>query len=241
MPAWHNPVVGAWFDWYCRHALRRHFYAVREYGEAGPTPGRIGPRLVVAATHASFWDGIVLNWWLRRLGWRRRWCVVDAVQVRKHPFFRRIGGFGVERHDPADGRRAVRYAAARLAEADEETPAALVIFPQGRIVPPRLAFEAEAGAWLIARAADAPLLPLALAYEFWEEQRPELLIGVGGVDAGFGRTPRREAMDGLVRTTIDLRSRLVEESNQNAAGRVILRGRRSIKDLKFSNVVRPDT
>ena len=44
-----------WFDWYAGHAIRRHFHAVRQYGGDGPLPG---DRIVVAATHQSFWDGI---------------------------------------------------------------------------------------------------------------------------------------------------------------------------------------
>ena len=155
--------------------LRRHFFAVRDYGDAadGPTPARVGPRLIVAATHASFWDGIVMNWWLRRLGWRTRWCMVDAAQVRRHPFFRRVGGFGVERGDGRDGRRAVRYAASLLSAATLEKPAALVVFPQGRIVHPSRPIDVEPGVWFVAKAADTPVLPVSLAYDFWEEQRPD--------------------------------------------------------------------
>ena len=230
LTAWHNPLVCRWFDWYCASALRRHFYAVRGYGR-GPTPGEAGPRLVVAATHQSFWDGIVLNWWLKSLGWRRRWCMIDAEQVCLHPFFRKIGGFGVERGDPADARRSVRYAASLLDDATPREPAALVIFPQGRIVHPALPIEIEPGVWFVARAADAPVLPLALAYELWEEQRPELLIRPGELQRDFARLSRRQGTGVLCGTMASLRRVLTGDSAANSPGDLLLHGRRSIKDL----------
>ena len=220
LKSWHNPLVCRWFDWYCGVALRRHFYAVREFDGGGPTPSQIGPRLVVAATHQSFWDGIVLNWWLKSLGWRDLWCVSAAEQVRRHPFFRRVGSCGVERGDPTDGLRVVRFTASRLREASPARPAALVIFPQGRIVHPSLPIAVEAGATLIARVADAPLVPVALAYDFWEEQRPELLIAAG---------PPRPA--NLREALVALRSQLAQAAAANLPGRLLLQGRKSIKDL----------
>ena len=140
-----------WFDWYAGHAIRRHFHAVRQYGGTEPMPERCGGRVVVAATHQSFWDGIALDWWLRRLGWRRRHCLIDARQVRRHPFFRRVGGFGVDLDDPADRLRGLRHAAGLLRQSGE--PAALVIFPQGRIEPAggEVADDLGRGARLIAR------------------------------------------------------------------------------------------
>ena len=229
LTSWHNPLVCRWFDWYCASSLRRHFYAVRGYGD-GPTPAAAGPRLVVAATHQSFWDGLVLNWWLKSLGWRDLWCVSAAEQVRRHPFFRRVGSCGVERGDPADGLRVVRFTASRLRRASPARPAALVVFPQGRIVHPSLAVEVEAGAGLIARAAAAPVLPLALHYDFWEEQRPELLIAPGTAE-GLSRTSRKKVADGLQADLVGLREKLFQVSSANVPGSLLLQGRRSIKDL----------
>ena len=171
-----------WFDAYCRFALWRRFHAIRLYGEPLPTPGE---RLVVAATHASFWDAIVLNDLLRRGGWRRRLAFVDARQVRRHPFFTRAGGFGVDLDEPADRRRGVRYGVRLLREATE--PAALAIFPQGRIEPDGASVDGlPRTPQVIARRSDAKLVHVALRYAFWFDPRPELLVATGDSLAAAG-------------------------------------------------------
>ncbi|MEM7807354.1 MAG: lysophospholipid acyltransferase family protein [Planctomycetota bacterium] len=239
-------LTTAWFDRYCRFALWRHFHAVRVYRDdasslsvipsaaEGPRrgPQRVGdqarsfdslrslrmtegtPRLVVAATHQSFWDGIVLNDLLRRFGWRRRFVMIDQKQVDRHGFFPRIGGFGVDLDDPADRRRAIGYASSLLREADE--PAALVVFPQGRIEPDDADLSSVSRSpELIGRRADAPLMHVAIRYRFWFAQRPEVLVATGD----------------------DLRSAgamLDSACRDFAPGEVVLRGRRSIKDWRLS-------
>ncbi|MEM1011362.1 MAG: lysophospholipid acyltransferase family protein [Planctomycetota bacterium] len=240
-------LTTAWFDRYCRFALWRHFHAVRVYRDdasslsvipsaaEGPRRGsRVEerdqarsfdsprslrmtegtPRIVVAATHQSFWDGIVLGDLLRRFGWRRRFVMIDQKQVDRHPFFPRIGGFGVDLDDPADRRRAIGYASSLLREANE--PAALVIFPQGRIEPDDADLSAVSRSpELIARRADAPVLHVAIRYRFWFAQRPEVLVATG---------------DDLPSARVILD----DACRDFAAGQVLVRGRRSIKDWRLS-------
>ncbi len=214
-------VARTWFDWYCRFTLRRHFHAVRGYGPPLPAPASPDDRIVVAATHQSFWDPIVLNALLARLGWRRI-AMIDARQVRRHPFFRRCGGFGVELDDPADRRRGVRYAIDQLRYADAAT--SLVIFPQGRIEPPGVGLKGcGAGATLIARRADAKLVWAALDYPFWFAQRPEVLVATGDSLAAAHELARRATLD-------------------YDPGRLLLggRGRGSIKNLRVRRSPIPD-
>ena len=212
-------LTRAWFDWYCPFALRRHFHATRGYGEPLPTATSPGDRLVVAATHQSFWDPIVLNALLAKLGWRRI-AMIDRRQVRRHPFFRRCGGFGVDLDDPADRRRALRYAIDQLRSATHAT--ALVIFPQGRIEPPGVGLDGpSAGAELIARRASARLVWLALDYPFWFAQRPEVLVATG---------------DSLA----DAHERVRQATLQYDPGRRLLGGRGSIKNLRLRRAPSPD-
>ena len=212
-------IVRRWFAWYCRHALRRHFHAVRGYGEPLPAAGAATDRLVVAATHQSFWDPIVLNALLADLGWRRV-AMIDARQVRRHGFFQRCGGFGVELDDPADRRRGARYAVDLLRAAEAAT--ALVIFPQGRIEPPGVSLDGgAAGAEWIARRAGARLVWLALDYPFWFAQRPEALIATGASLADAHRVVRRA-------------------THAYDPGRLLLGGRGSIKDVRLRPSPPPD-
>ena len=201
LPARPNRLVARWFDGWCRRALRRSFHAAHLYlpdggaawDDADPSAGRL-----YIANHASFWDGVLLYWLLRRrlgtAGRRRVYAMVDAEQVAEHPFFRRCGAFSVDRSDARDGLAAVAYAADRLAEG-----AAVVIFPQGAIAPADrrpLGFEGGLGR-IVARCPSAAVVPVGLRYEFWLEQRPEAMVAVGralrfgNLRADAGRPPRR--------------------------------------------------
>ena len=190
LPARPNRLVMAWFDHWSRGALRRHFHRVHVYPEtpgawesAGAAFDPAVPRIYVA-NHSSFWDGVLLNHLVRRRqakpGGRRRrqplYCMIDEVQVRRHPFFRRLGGFSVDRTRPRDGLAALDYAANLL-----RGGASVVIFPQGAIRPNDerpLRFEPGV-ARLIERVPAARVVPVALRYEFWVEQRAEALVRWG--------------------------------------------------------------
>lgn len=179
LPAKPNMLVQLWFDLWCRQAMRQHFNRLHLYPQSESTWGRFDPTVsrIYVANHSSFWDGIILYHLIRNFRRQRLYCMIDEEQVRRHPFFRRVGGFSVNRHSPRDAFRAVDYAATLLARA----PAALVIFPQGRIehndIRP-LALEGGI-ARLIERCPAARVVPVAIRYEFWIEQRAEAMIRLG--------------------------------------------------------------
>ena len=218
LPALPNPIVRLWFDRYCGHALRKHFHRVHVYGSVPFDPGR--PTLYVA-NHAGFWDPIVIN---RLIHVERRqpaFAMSDVVQVRKHPFFRRVGAFSVDRTSPRDGMRAVRYAAEVLTAG----PNAVVVFPQGGVAsadarPVRFEGGVER---ILSLAPGAAVVVIALRYEFWQDQRPVALV-----DVSAGRS----------RTTDGLREQLTERMDASAAAgrdyrpgdRVLVRGRTSISE-----------
>ncbi|MGF1634486.1 MAG: lysophospholipid acyltransferase family protein [Phycisphaerae bacterium] len=226
LPAKPNPLVTWWFDRWCATNLHNSFSAIRLYGDLAPLAAGV-PTLLVA-NHVSFWDGIVLNWLLRKHSRLPRYCMIDERQVIEHPFFRRIGGFSVRRGDPRDGLAAMAYARQRLAE-----PAVVVIFPQGRIVPIRrrpLAFERGVGRLLEAAAA-AQVLLVALHYEFWEEQRPELLVRIEK-QPDMAAMPRSRRPQMLETRLGELLDELEAACLARDPGRVLLEGKVSISRWK---------
>ncbi len=197
LPAIPNPLVRLWFDWYCGHALRSHFHRVHLYGDVPHDAGR--PTLYVA-NHVGFWDPIVINHLIRRERPQAAFAMSDVVQVRRHPFFRRVGAFSVDRTRPRDGMRAVRHAADLL----NGGPNAVVIFPQGGVQPADarpVRFEGGA-ARVLALAPAAAVVVVAVRYEFWTDQRPELLVDVSA---------------GTSRDTDGLRRQLTERMDAVAA------------------------
>ena len=217
LPAVPNPIVRAWFGWYCGHALRRHFSAVHVYGSVPFDPGR--PTLYVA-NHVGFWDPIVLNRLIRVERPQPAFAMAELPQVVKHPFFRRAGAFSVDRTSARDGLRAVRYAADRLNDG-----AAVVIFPQGAARPPDerpIRFEGGVER-ILSLTPSTAVVVVAVRYEFWLDQRPVALVDVS---AGESRTT-----EGLRRQLTGRVDAVTAAGRERRPGdRLLVEGRRSISE-----------
>jgi len=229
LPAKPNSLVVAWFDWWCLKAMREQFRRVHLYGQSAgalecfaPTKSRI-----YSGNHHSFWDGIILNYLCRGYGLGRM-CMIDQVQVEKHPFFRRIGGFSVDRASPRDGMAAVKYAADQL---NGPNLIAMFIFPQGKIHPPAQPLEYQNGIGHIVRQAPVPLVPMALRYAFWGEQRAEAMVWIG--DPLYPKGSPREATQ-LLKRKIELGQSVLAEADaqQRPGDRVGMEGKVSISHWK---------
>lgn len=218
LPAIPNPLVRLWFDWYCGHALGKHFRRVHLYGDVPFDPGR---STLYVANHVGFWDAIVINHLIRRLWPQPAYAMSELAAVQKHPFFRRVGAFSVDPEDFRDGLRAVRHAADLL----NSGPNAVLIFPQGGARPAaerpvRFAGGVER---ILALAPAAEVVVIALRYEFWIDQRPELMV-----DLSVGTS----------RTTVGLQSQLTDRMDalaaaglaQRAGDRILVNGRSSISE-----------
>lgn len=231
LPAIPNVLVQVWFDAWCHHAMRKQFNRLHLFPQSEGAWNTFDPDVsrIYAVNHSSFWDGIILNHLIRRFRRQRTYCMIDEVQVRRHPFFRRVGGFSVNRENPRDGLRAIEYAAALL----NASPCAVLLFPQGRIEHNDSPLRLESGvARLIQSCPMARVVPVSLRYEFWIEQRAEVLI----------RFQDELSLHGLSRSQIMERIRIALGSGLDdlrAIGRkmqpgdpVLFRGQRSISHWK---------
>jgi 1-acyl-sn-glycerol-3-phosphate acyltransferase len=209
-------IVQSWFDWYCRFALRKHFHALRLYGDVPFDPLR--PTLY-AGNHSSFWDVIVTSHLIRRHRRQRAFCMADAVQVRRHPFFRKVGAFSVDRSSRLDGGRALLHAVDLL----NAGPNAVVIYPQGKAQHWSKPVDFEPGLGrVLERAPEAAVVIVALRYEFWLDQRPEVLVDLS--------TPVERTAAGIREQLTKRLTMLGEAGREFRPGTILLEGRRSIDD-----------
>lgn len=169
--------VGWFRAWFARHAegrIRAHFSVAHVSGlERLTAPD--APTLVVS-NHQSWWDPLVAIWLVDRLARLDGYAMMDARNLARLPFFRRVGAFGVALDSPEGRSAALRYAGGLL-----DRPARLVwIFPQGRELPGPgpLAFRPGA-AVLSQRLPGARVLPVALAYAHLGREAPELFVHIG--------------------------------------------------------------
>jgi 1-acyl-sn-glycerol-3-phosphate acyltransferase len=227
LPARKTPPIEAMiYRTLVRPALRRTFHRVALHGyESRPRPEL--PTLVYGS-HPSWWDGY-MAFLMSREVWRcESYLMMEEPQLRRYGFFRYCGAFSVDRHDPREGMRAVRYAADLL----RGSRRVVWIFPQGEIVPndrrPLVTF--SGAAHVAKRAAPVCCVPMALRFEFGGEQRPEALIRLGEphvVAAAADARALHHEMDQRLLNEMDaLRDDVL--SGATAGYRTILKGRESV-------------
>ena len=132
------------FDLYCRYLFRRRFRNADFRVHYKPVPGS---RTIFFLNHHSWWDALIPIYMNQRyFGQRARGMMLEE-QLRKYPFFRKLGVFSIRKGDPASAIRSLRYSMQSLSEPDN----GIYIFPEGGIHPFRMddwAFEPGL-AWLV--------------------------------------------------------------------------------------------
>jgi 1-acyl-sn-glycerol-3-phosphate acyltransferase len=227
LPAKPNLFIQGWFNWYCRFALRKFFHRVHLFGNVPFDPKR---STIYVVNHASFWDVIAVNFLIHSRRRQPIYCMSDIVQMRRHPFFRRVGAFSVDRTNPRDGLRAIAYAADLL----NRSPCSVVMFPQGKIEPAdQRPIRFERGiARLMDRCPDATVVMVTLRYEFWLDQRAELLMDLSSV--GDKSIPLMEMQ------MISRLDKLASAGKEFGVGdQILLTGRKSIQQWDWSKPITP--
>lgn len=175
IPARRSPAMLAFFDRYVARYLRRRFHRVRLWPtpDAQATPK--GPR-IFAMNHASWWDVLVGYTLARRVIRAESYAPMDEAQLARYRILSRLGVYSVDRGSVAGIREFLRYSTERLREG-----AALWITPQGEITPHwrrPVRFQAGLG-HLVTHVPGVAVVPVAVAYEFMDEPRPEILVKLG--------------------------------------------------------------
>ncbi|HEY8966633.1 MAG TPA: lysophospholipid acyltransferase family protein [Candidatus Methylacidiphilales bacterium] len=173
-----NALVDGLFYAYGMRRLRRAFHGVHLRGGVHLTPAALPPGRPVLAvvTHAGWWDLFVLHRLTRLLRHKVHYGMMEERNLRPHRFLRALGLFSVELETPGKAALGLRRAARLLQRPD----ALLWLFPQGRIEAQGVPQAVRPGAaWLARRAPGALVLPFAIRYEFFREERPAVLIEAG--------------------------------------------------------------
>lgn len=169
-----------WFNaWFARHArarIQRTFGRVLVAGLDQARAVTAGSPVLAVANHTTWWDALVALYSSELLLGCDGYAMMDAANLRRVPFFRRVGAFGVDLDDPADGARAIRHAARLL----DRGGRALWIFPEGQERSPFARLSLRPGAAQIARVAKGVVVvPVGLRYVFGASEQPDLWIAIG--------------------------------------------------------------
>jgi len=177
IPARKSTSFSTLFAWDTARRLRASFGEMRTRGILELAAVAREEPVVVVSNHVAWWDPLVIFHLVHGLLGLDGYSMMDARNLHALPFFSRIGAFGVDLEDPADGARAIRYAAKLL-----DRPGRLVwLFPQGRERPVTARpLDFRPGAAAIARVAkQARVFGAGLRYEHGANPAPSLFVSIG--------------------------------------------------------------
>lgn len=171
-----TPLALRFFDRYVVRYLCRRFHRVHLWGRPADLALPPGRPLLFVMSHASWWD-VLVGYYLARHVFRvESYAPMDEAQLARYRVLSRIGVYSVDRGSATGLRAFVRYTTDLLAPGR-----AVWITPQGGIVSNwRRPVEFQAGVGhLVRRVPGVAVVPVAVAYEFLEEPRPEIFVRVG--------------------------------------------------------------
>lgn len=157
--------------------VQNRFYAFRYKGDEGVLEK--GVPTILYAPHSNWWDGSVLYNITHRIFHKEIRLMIE--ELNRFPLLRRGGAYSVCKKSPQSAMKALQYSVDVVGDLKNM----LCIFPQGIIRPPHyrpmvfqtgLAYIAQKS---VARYGKINLVPVALDYCFFRDNRPEVVVTFG--------------------------------------------------------------
>lgn len=187
IPAAHADWFAKGFGAYNRRLIAKRFHALRLALGSREVLTAINsePRpVIITLNHASWWDPLVmLALGSLLMPSRRGIAPIDAEQLRRFTFFRKLGLFGIDPDDPASMSAMLDYVLAWFRANQRPT---LALTTQGRFTDVREPIVNRPGAAAVAARlgpGDCAVLSIAIEYAFWQDQRPEIFVRAALIDA----------------------------------------------------------
>lgn len=223
IPARHWSAFETLFSVYASWTLKRHFHAIHVRGSL---PRTMAPLLVVSQ-HIGWWDPILFFYLSRSRFPGKHFVMMDEANLRRLGFFRWLGAFGIDRSGEMAALDGMRYAMDRL----KEHGSRVWVFPQGKLQPADLRpLGCHPGAVWLARRSRAPVVAVAIRYEFREAQHPEAFVSFGEPTLLESHATTQDPVEDLLTKEADRLQMAVWNRQLDGFDRV-MNGRRSISAL----------
>ena len=187
-----NDILDALLFLYFRRLARRAFHTIAGRGFEHLRNLPPDRPVLLFCNHTNWWDGLILYLLTRQMRHKSVYCMMEEKQLKHYRFFTWLGAFSVDLSSPLRSAVALRYAQ-RLLQRKET---AIWIFPQGKLCRPSDPVEIRPGTdYLAKNSPHALLVPVAMRYEFFREDRPNVLIEIGRPYAAVESTESRLAAE----------------------------------------------
>lgn len=196
--------------------LQNRFFAFRYKGAEEIMEK--GVPTILYAPHCNWWDGIVMYNITHRIFHKEIRLMIE--ELNRFPLLRRGGGYSVNKKSPQSAMKALQYSVDVVGDLKN----ILCIFPQGIIRPPHYRpFEFQTGLAYIAQNAvkrygKVNLVPVAVDYCFFRDNRPEVVVNFGQklslTDSKIDRKALTHLLERNMTETCD------EQFHEIAAGKV---------------------
>lgn len=128
--------------------------------------------------------------------------MMEDKQMIKHPFFRKLGAFSINREDKRHSLTALKYALKSF----ERPSASLYIYPEGTITPTGSPMQFEGGlAWLSGKLPKVDVVPIGIYIHTIRRDKPELHLQAGApvrTDTSFSNSEQthhfEQALEGII-------------------------------------------
>jgi 1-acyl-sn-glycerol-3-phosphate acyltransferase len=183
-----NDILDSFLFVYFRWLLRRAFHTLGARGLENLRQLPADRPVILFCNHTNWWDGLIIYLLTRQMPHKAGYCMMEEKQLKHYRFFTWLGAFSVDLSNPLRSAVALRYAQRLL----QRSETAIWIFPQGKLCRPSEPVEIKPGTdYLAKNSPHAVLVPVAMRYEFFRDDRPNVLVEIGrpfpAVDCGEGR------------------------------------------------------
>ncbi|MGD9487363.1 MAG: lysophospholipid acyltransferase family protein [Calditrichaceae bacterium] len=216
------------FEKYLNRLLKNHFYSINVLSEY-PVIKTDLP-LIIIPNHSTWWDGFLIYHLNKRIFGRRMFVMMEEKQLKKFPFFSKLGAFGVNAKSVKSILKSLKYANSILKNAESM----LCVFPQGvleRWHKRPVKYKRGIEKIVESMEGDSVLLPLGIRAEFTGEQRPEIFLNFGkSMLVNKTNFPGIQALESQHERLLDQLENKVKNGDK---GEKIFTGKKSLSESKL--------
>ncbi|HAC14612.1 MAG TPA: hypothetical protein DCE78_01525 [Bacteroidetes bacterium] len=174
IPANENKFVIWFFKWYTFFLLKSRFKNVFFRTNYSP---KTKDSTLILANHHSWWDGLIpliINEFEFKQNAR---AVMEDIQIKKYPFFSRIGAFSINRQNMKSALYSLDYGAEWL----KHPKNSLFLYPEGKITSAISPIQVENGFLkVVQQVPDAHIVILTIFISTAHHNKPDLYLDIHG-------------------------------------------------------------